>query len=169
MDTPVEPVQETAALEADDLSARPLFSSSNAVIHHASLGSGDIDLFGPGGDANYSLVANMYADGSVTGQLHDQFAGGVGLHVAVDCLLIVGNQAVVGGVVTKAPFDPNDVGTRALATVYDNGTSANDAPDELSFSFWGFFSEVDCNFFPPNLFRDLGLVFDVTRGQVHVW
>ncbi|MGI0015247.1 MAG: hypothetical protein ACREBU_17670, partial [Nitrososphaera sp.] len=64
--------------------------SKNNVVHHVSVGSPDAcEAFGlpPGCDANFSLVANMYADGSVSGEWQDTFAGGGGgvggIHVAV--------------------------------------------------------------------------------------
>jgi hypothetical protein len=157
-DTPIEPVNEAA-------SASPLFSSSG-IIHHASMGGADACGDSPGCDANFSLVANMHADGSVNGQWQDSFGhGNGGVHVAIDCLVVVGSQAVVGGVVTKFNPNPDFVGTRALTSVVDNGTSAGDPLDQLSFSFFGFDPGVDCNTFPPGAFP----LNDLAAGQVKVW
>ncbi len=95
-----------------------------------------------GCDANFSLVANEFADGSVKGQWHDQFAGGSGIHVAVDCLDVHGNGAVVGGVITHGTGTcfgvpcSNFEGSRAITSVVDNGTSKSDAADQLSFSIF---------------------------------
>lgn len=151
---------------ASDTGITSVAPTANAgVLHHASLGSNDAcEAFGapPGCDGNFSLVANEKADGSVKGQWQDSFGhGNGGLHIAVDCLIVFGNQAVVGGVVTNGSFD---VGTRALTTVVDNGTSANDPPDQISFSFTGFDAEVGCDAFPPDAFP----LFNLTRGQVKV-
>ncbi len=136
-----------------------------AVTHHVSMGGADVcEALGlpTGCDANFSLVANQKADGSVKGQWQDSFGhGNGGFHIVVDCLLVFGNQAVVGGVVTKGPFN---VGTRALTSVVDNGTSANDPPDQLSFSFTGFGPGVGCGTIAPNQFP----LFNLAHGQVKV-
>ena len=114
-------------------------SVGSQVVHRVSVGGPD--AFGPGTDANFSLAALERADGSVTGEWHDQFAqvpgfGGLGIHVAVNCLLIIGNQAWVGGVITQSRFSPI-VGLDAVTRVVDNGRSQNDPPDQISFSVIG--------------------------------
>lgn len=159
-DTPTTPA-------AEDLTVSPLFGKG-PVVHQASMGGADLcEAVGlpTGCDANFSLVANHYADGSVSGQWEDSFGGGAGIHVAVDCLAVSGNQAVVGGVITHAwgGFEANE-GQRALTSVVDNGTSANDPADQLSFSFFpvGIACEIDPTAFDPFL-------FDLTNGQVRVW
>jgi hypothetical protein len=148
----------------------PQFAARGPLVHHASLGGADVcEAFGlpTGCDANFSLVANEYADGSVGGQWQDSFGhGNGGVHVAVDCLLVFGDQAVVGGVVTKFDADPTLVGTRALTSVVDNGTSADDPADQLSYSFFGFGDpQPFCDTFPPEAYP----LFDLTHGQVKVW
>jgi len=150
--------------------------SKGPVIHRVSLGGADFcEALGlpDGCDANFSLVAIMKADGSVSGQWQDTFAGGVdGIHVAIDCMEIVGNGAVISGVITHGTVDGVDVsGQRAITTVVDNGTSANDPPDQLSFSFIEpaatfFLGSNDCNALTPADF--LGFVFDLAHGQVKV-
>ncbi|MGD9488154.1 MAG: hypothetical protein AB7W47_09035 [Calditrichaceae bacterium] len=140
--------------------------AKNNVIHHVSLGGADIcEALGlpTGCDANFSLVANMKADGSVSGQWQDTFAGGKeGIHVSVDCMKIVGNGAVISGIITKGISGGVDVsGQRAVTAVVDNGTSANDPPDQLSFSF---FPAPDCSNLVPSDFP----LFDLTHGQVKV-
>lgn len=88
------------------LSAGPSVNAMDGhgqVIQHASVGSNDLCLalgLKPGCDANFSLVANKYADGTVQGQWEDEFGkdengnqlGGV--HVSVNCL--VAEAYVVG-------------------------------------------------------------------------
>ena len=145
----------------------PSALSKNNVVHHASLGGADIcEALGlpTGCDANFSLVANMKADGSVSGQWQDTFAGGgEGIHVAVDCINVVGNGAVIGGVITNGTAGGVNVsGQRALTVVVDNGTSANDPPDQLSFSF--FPTGVSCTNLVPGNFP----LFNLTHGQVMV-
>ncbi len=148
-------------------------ANTGPVIHHASLGGADIcEALGQptGCDANFSLVANSYADGSVKGQWQDSFGGGSGIHVAVDCLNVIGNGAVVGGVITHGfgtcfggPCQDFE-GERALTAVVDNGTSANDPADQLSFSFFPV-GDLTCDLFVPGDFP----LFDLAHGQVKVW
>jgi hypothetical protein len=146
----------------------PQFAARGPVLQHASLGSADVcEALGlpTGCDANFSLVANEYADGGASGQWQDSFGGGEGIHVAVDCLNVVGNGAVVGGVITHGTAGGVDVsGQRALTAVVDNGTSANDAADQLSFSFFPV-PALSCTDLVPGNFP----LFDLARGQVKVW
>jgi len=133
--------------------------SKNNLVHHASVGGADIcEALGlpTGCDANFSLVANVRADGSVSGQWQDSFGhGNGGVHVTVDCLFVDGNQAWVGGVVNAGPF----AGVRVMTSVVDNGTSTNDPADQISFTTG---SDVSCQSAP-----DLPLI-DLTHGQVKV-
>jgi hypothetical protein len=145
----------------------PDFSAAGPVTHRATMGGADVcEAFGlpTGCDANFSLAAIGYADGTAKGQWQDTFSKGQGaIHVAVDCLIVYGNQAVVGGVVTNAN-NPVFVGTRALTSVVDNGTSANDVADQISFSFIGFDEGVDCNTPLPEEFP----LLDLKNGQAVV-
>jgi hypothetical protein len=135
------------------------------IMHHVSVGGPDIDLVGPGGDANFSLVANMDANGNVKGQWQDKFGDGAGnIHVAVDCLEIFGNSAIVGGIITHGTVLGEDVsGQRAVTLVVDNGKSKKDPVDQISFSFFG--EDIQgCGAYSPGLFP----LEDFTRGQVTV-
>jgi hypothetical protein len=137
------------------------------VIHQVSVGSNDAcAAFGaPNGcDGNFSLTAIERADGRVTGQWQDSFGKFGGVHIAVDCLIVYGNQAVVGGVVTKSGL-ADEIGTRALTAVVDNGRSANDPADQISFSFTDLPPDAICpNAPPPEAFP----LNDLTTGQVVV-
>jgi len=142
------------------------------VIHHVSVGGADAcEAFGlpPGCDGNFSLVANMKANGNVRGQWQDTFAGGgEGIHVAIDCMKIIGNGAIVGGVITHGTSGGVDVsGQYAITAVVDNGTSANDPDDQISFSYFpaiDVFGTEDCSELTLNDFALLNL----TTGQVKV-
>ena len=132
------------------------------IIHHVSVGG--CDLLPPGEDRNFSLVANMDAEGNVSGQWQDVFGGGAGsIHVAIDCLEIVGpNAAIVGGVITHGTLNGVDVsGQRAVTAVLDNGQGSNSDPDQISFSY---FPVGTCGDYT---LAQLGL-FDLTCGQVKV-
>jgi hypothetical protein len=131
----------------------------NGVQHVVSVGGHDFS--DPGVNANFSLIAIQHGDGTVTGQWSDQFGhGDGGLHIAVDCVTVVGNHAWVGGVVTESDV-PGQVGTRAYTEVVDNGTSANDPPDQISYSYTG----LNANFGCPTIVLPL---FAMPDGQVKV-
>jgi hypothetical protein len=148
------------ALVAGALLAVSPTAFANGVIHKVSVGSADI-LPPPGTDANFSLSAVQHADGTVTGQWQDTFFGrgvpALAIHVEIDCLVVVGNEAWVSGVITH----PDSLaGLGAITRVSDNGTSANDPPDQVSFTFID--TGLTCTDQP-----DLPL-FDLINGQVKV-
>jgi hypothetical protein len=145
-------------------------STTSKVIHQATAGSPDIcSAVGdkPGCDANFSLVAVQYADGSVKGQWVDrtsQVNGGGGVHVAINCLNVIGNRAYISGVITQGNGD--QIGQLALTKVVDNGRSTKDPPDEISvtINFPGLVT--DCNGAPA--FDDVIPLFAIPQGQVVV-
>jgi hypothetical protein len=150
---------------------------NSSVVHHVSVGAEDpfCEATGqpPGCDANFSLVANQRADGTVTGQWQDTFGfgGGDGLHVAIDCLNVVGNGAVIGGVITRGSALGTDfTGLRTLTAAIDNGSSVSDPLDQVSFSWvvtgpTGLpIEDTPCTEFDPSDF----ILLDVTHGQVKV-
>lgn len=145
----------------------PAAAPTANVVHKVSAGGDDIcEAFGlkPGCDGNFSLTAIQKADGTVSGQWQDVFAGGGnGVHVDVDCLHVVGNWAVIGGVVTHGSVGGTDfTGARALTAVVDNGTSQQDPPDQISFSF--FPTGASCMALSPARFP----LNDLRKGQVTV-
>jgi len=140
-------------------------SATGPVVHRVSAGGPDaciaIGFEHPGCDANYSLVAIEYADGTVSGQYTDRFAQGNGFHAVIDCLDVDGNAAWVSGVVTQGHFDEFDLtGLSVITKVWDNGTSGH--PDQISFSF---FDEPEVCTDRPAFLDDF--MFG-TRGQVVV-
>lgn len=145
--------------------AVPVFG--NGPIHKVTIGTPDVcEAFGfpsPGCDANFSLVALEFANGSVRGQYTDRFANGQGFHATIDCLVVDGNQAWVSGVVTTGyvEFLGGDITGFPVATrLVDNGTSANDAVDQITFSWLG-------DSTPCTDMVDYPL-FDAPDGQVNV-
>lgn len=114
-------------------------SAGSPVVHRVHVGSPDVCAaygFPPGCDADFSLLAIQRADGSVTGQLTDRFGGGLGgYHAVIDCLSVDGNDAWVSGVITHGTYMGEDLaGWPVVVRVRDNGTSANDPPDQISWS-----------------------------------
>jgi len=160
---PLSPSEAAVAPTAESDSPTLSASLSAQPIHRVSVGGPDACVgigLKPGCDANFSLLVLQRADGSVTGGWVDSFShmfGGNGPHVAVDCLNVVGNEAWVSGVLTE----PKELaGLPFITRVRDNGTTANDPPDEISFSL--FDSYGGCNAAP-----DLTL-YAVPQGQVVV-
>jgi hypothetical protein len=148
----------------NSLSARdgPLVASKgNGVVHRATVGGNDIDA-AENTDANFSLVAIEHGDGRITGEWTDQFGQGEGgIHVDVNCLHVVGNNAWVSGIVKHGNFQGIDLtGLPAITRVADLGKSRNDPPDAISFSFVG--NPTPCTAAPQFL------LFPMTDGQVRV-
>ena len=138
------------------------------ILHSVSVGSPD---FCPGCDKSFSLSAREYADGSVSGQWTDRFSGGLGgFHAVIDCLVVEGNTAWVSGVATKGYYrNPeteevlNLAGLAVGTMVRDNGNSANDPDDQISYSVF----ELDEPFAVCTEKPDYPL-FDVLQAQVKV-
>lgn len=135
--------------------------ASNGVVNRVSVGGHDVDIAG-NTDANFSLVAIRLADGSASGQWSDRFGQqDGGIHVAVNCVSVAGNQAWISGIITSGGAGGVDfTGLPAITRVADIGKSANDAPDLLSFSFIGVAAPCTAQ---PNL-----PLVPMTDGQVTV-
>jgi hypothetical protein len=134
---------------------------ASAVVNRVSVGGHDVDIAGHT-DANFSLVAILRADGSASGQWSDQFGQqNGGIHVAVNCVSVAGNQAWISGIITSGAAGGVDFsGLPVITRVADIGKSANDAPDLLSFSFIGVAAPCTAR---PNL-----PLVAMTDGQVTV-
>ena len=117
-------------------------SAQSPIVHRVSVGSPDacvaIGAQHPGCNANFSLVAIQYADGSVRGQFTDRFANGEGFHAVVNCLYVSGNDAWIGGIIRRGRWGTaNLAGRTVVVRVRDNGRSANDPADQISYSWIG--------------------------------
>ncbi len=83
-----------------------------------------------------SMVANKGTDTSVKGQAEVKYPKDRGsFHVEVSCLSVWGNEAWIGGTVTRSSFDPFPVGQEILWTVADNG-EGNGNNDGTGFYFY---------------------------------
>lgn len=157
---------ETAVAPGGAPDGASLQASVGPASHRVTVGGPDACTgFGltPGCDANFSMVAWHGAAGA-GGEWHDQYAQfppihGIGLHVTVTCLLVLGNEAWIGGVIT-ASRAPELVGLHAITRVVDNGASANDPPDLISFTWEG---APDLCLTAPDL-----PLFEAPQGQVVV-
>jgi len=149
--------------------------ADSSIIHKVSVGGPDacegFELE-PGCDKNFSLSALAYDDGSASGQWIDRWGGGLGgFHTDIDCLVVDGNTAWVSGVVTQGVYrDPEtgeefDLAGLAVGTmVRDNGTSANDPADQISYSAF----EIDGPPYDVCTAMSEYPLFDAPQGQVIV-
>lgn len=137
--------------------ANPSFS---VVAHGGPSANGNAilppELFN--GMATAAFHAREKVDGSVSGTL-ESLSQGQDLkqaHVELDCLVINGSEAILGGVIThlvvgpELPF-PVCEGDRVWFRVRDNGEGAGESPDE--FSDWypdlcGTFTTTVCGAYP---------------------
>lgn len=158
-----------AVLQSSNKSA----ASKGKVVHHVNLGTNDAcEALGlPNGcDGNFSLVANMFEDGSVKGQWQDTFnGGGEGIHVAIDCMtygeINGAKYAIVSGTITKGKIGGVDVtGESAVTAVVDNIDGVGQ--DLMSFSYNSSQGVTgDCNTYGIFQFQ----LLPVGTGQAKVW
>jgi hypothetical protein len=117
-------------------------SAQSPIVHRVSASGPDacMAIFGrhPGCNANYSLVAIQYADGTVRGQLVDRLDTHNGFRATVNCLYVSGHDAWISGVITQGRRGTTNLaGTPVVTRIRDNGTSANNAVDQISYSWIG--------------------------------
>ena len=145
--------------------------ANGPVVQHVSAGGPDlcVSFFGthPGCDGNFSLTANIFADGSMSGEYTDRFPRGGGFHAVIDCVSIIGNEAWVSGVITRGGVTDPDTGEKfdwtglpVAARVRDNGTSANAPADQISWSQIGDPTNCVVHSDYPS--------YDVPQGQVTI-
>jgi hypothetical protein len=108
-----------------------------AVVAMAAVGSGPkasghVQITVGGGKQTYSFNAITDSDGEVKGHLNLNSRGQeVKVFGEVDCLVVTGNQAIVGGVIKKS--DGADLeGARFAFRVIDNGEGKKGGPDAAS-------------------------------------
>jgi hypothetical protein len=97
---------------------------------HSARGSGHV-TFGPTME-NVSFSAQQTAGFAATGSAEvNDITAGVRAHIDVNCLNVIGNYAIVSGVVTSSSEEAL-VGDEAAFAVQDNGEGANAPPDLMS-------------------------------------
>lgn len=171
--------QESAPTSPDGFdegtSPSTLSKGGRGVVHHVSAGTNDLDpeIYGSK-DASFSLVANEKYDGSVSGNWVDVVKSENGnefsVHVSINSMKVVDNYAILTGVVKKGNRGGEDVtGRTALTMVRDNGTSANDPADEISFSIvLGEGDTRTSDDFTLETFTSRGWLLPIKNGQVKV-
>ena len=104
-----------------------------AVGPHSATGSGQIN--GANGQVRtFSFHAVVSASGTVTGhaELHDPVFFNESGHADVNCLVVSGNRAAIGGIVTQSD-PPVFVGDTVAFLVVDNGEGLTAPRDQISF------------------------------------
>ena len=100
-----------------------------------------------GEKSTFVFNAVQHKDGTVNGHLIYKLRGAdVSIHMDIDCLNIIGNQATMSGTVTKVTGDaPAFIfeGQRAVFKAQDNGEGGDAAPDLISDLF--LFTGATCN------------------------
>lgn len=87
---------------------------------------------------NFAFSARKSSDGTVSGQAQlERNDTGLILHIGIDCLNVLGNVAVMSGVVTSSNSPLLPVGADELFAVQDNGEGPNAPADELTLTFSG--------------------------------
>jgi len=128
-------------------------------VHWAS-GGGTVEY--AGALNTHAFTAQIDADGNVTGQAEFQLRYiDTTVHAEVHCLEVVGNNAWIGGTITRSS-NPAQVGLGLdiLFRVQDYGEVAAHPPDMTSQLEWG--AVPSCSTAPP-----LGLI-EWTNGNVQV-
>ena len=102
-----------------------------AATGHSARGSGHVTFGATHENVSFS-AQQQSADDTATGnaEVNDASAG-VRAHIDVNCLNVIGNYAIVSGVVTSSN-DPTLVGDEAAFAVQDNGEGAKAPPDLMS-------------------------------------
>jgi len=115
---------------------------------------------------NFAFSATKASSGTVSGQAQlERTDSGILIHIRIDCLNVLGNVAVMSGVVTStnSPFLP--VGTDELFAVQDKGEGPSAQEDEITLAFSGL--GIPCTYITDP--AQLALFFvPIENGQIQV-
>lgn len=138
-------------------------ASADPAVQSAS-GFGQIHLGLP--FRNFAFSATKHADGTVTGEAQlENRATGILAHIHIDCLNVLGNVAVMSGVVTHSNSESFPVGIDALFAVRDNGEGPNAPADEITLAFTGL--GIPCTYITDPAQMALFFV-PIESGQIQV-
>jgi hypothetical protein len=138
-------------------------ASADPTLQSAS-GFGQIHLGLP--IRNFAFSATKSSDGTVIGeaQLENRSSGFRG-HIAIDCLNVLGNVAVMSGVLTESNLSDLPVGTDELFAVQDSGEGPSAPADQITLTFSGL--GIPCTFITDP--AQLALFFvPIESGQIQV-
>lgn len=129
-----------------------------------------------GGRQTVSFHARTARDGSVTGTFQSKSRGqGTVVHADLDCLVVNGDEAILGGVFTRTRVDPDQgyaipPGERVWFKVRDLGEGAIVPRDEFSdWYFGGYVTITRCAPNPIDEFPDLiPELYPIEVGNIQV-
>lgn len=128
-------------------------------------GSGHFEILPDGVWRTFSFAALEGADGSTSGTFHVRThvpGGGAKVGGTVSCFTVVGNEAWVAGVITKAE-NPANVGVAVGWHVIDNGEGAGSPPDQTTRQWRQVDPAAYCADMPTS--QEL---FDVEAGNIQI-
>ena len=114
-----------------------------------------------------SFNVKRLASGEVVGQAQRQARPvDATIHYELNCLRIIGNKAIVGGIVTRSTSPSFVVGRKAIFSVEDNGEGPNEGTDRVSFVLHATSDTMPgtCMTITP----PAAATFDVEQGSVQV-
>jgi hypothetical protein len=118
--------------------ALPARSGGTTVAQRAT-GSGQFAFTSEAGVTalrTFAFEASKAGDGTMSGQAQvKNRATGQMLHIRIDCLIVIGNVAVVSGTATSATGPENADGDAEIFAVEDNGQGAGSEPDRVTRAF----------------------------------
>ena len=127
------------------------------------MASGHTVLIVNGAERTFDFGAVRQADGSVSGFARlDSEATGLTANIALDCLVVDGNLARVGGTIEQSNF--GSIGANVVFHAEDNGVQPGDPPDRVSH---GFITGASCETFEIPATHP-GRLADLARGSVHI-
>ena len=131
------------------------------------MASGAAHITRDGEALTLSFNVKQLPSGEVVGQAQRQARPvDATIHYELDCLRIVGNKAIVGGIVTRSTSPSFVVGRKAIFSVEDNGEGPNEAADRVSFVLHATSATMPgtCHTVTP----PAAATFDVEYGNVQV-
>jgi hypothetical protein len=113
--------------------------AAGATVVQSATGSGQFEFTSDAGVTalrTFAFEARKSSDGTVNGQAQvKNRATGQTLHIAIDCLNVLGNIAVVSGTATSATGPDNSNGDAEIFGVEDNGQGATAPADRVTRAF----------------------------------
>jgi hypothetical protein len=138
-------------------------SPLNRDLAPPQIASGHTVLLIDGAERTFDFGAVKVADGSVSGMARlDSEASGLTATLALDCLVIEGPLAKIGGKIVQSNF--GNIGANVVFHAEDNGEQPSDPPDRVSH---GFLTGASCETFVIPATHP-GRLADLARGAVHV-
>jgi hypothetical protein len=144
--------------------------SPNAPLQVVT-GGGEVDVTSvfPGApNSQVAFTARLDGDGVASGELEAHFSvPDESIHMDVSCLAVSGNEAWLGGVVTRSHPTGVFLDRVFIIRVQDNGQGEHDPPDRMS-HFRGGLTPARCLNKPVPVNGEFDLHFPFVHGNVQI-